>query len=261
MLIERSTHPQFVSNTYLIADGRGGPAFFVDAGGPVAPLIAGAEKHGLHPTHVLLTHHHYDHVCDLALLLDRWPGLIVLASPAERELVPGAGAGDVAPESIHPLLPGERLHFGTLTVTPLATPGHTAGMLSLLVEGPGETPRVFTGDTLFRGSVGGVRAPGHTTIDDLRGSIMDTLLALAPETVIEPGHADSTTVARELEQNPFVRIWRGLDPEGDAPCTALGDRATLVLLGPDYDGGTKAWVRWADGSDDIVPGSQVTPGG
>ena len=149
----------------------------------------------------------------------------MLASPAERELVPGAAPATSPPESIHPLAPGEQLHFGTLTVTPLATPGHTAGMLSLLVEGPGETPRVFTGDTLFRGSVGGVRAPGHTTIDDLRSSIMETLLALAPETVIEPGHADSTTVARELEQNPFVRIWRGLDAEGDAPCTALGDRA------------------------------------
>ena len=52
-------------------------------------------------------------------------------------------------------------------------------------------------------------------------------------------------------------MWRGLDPEGTEPCTALGDPATLVLLGDDYDGGHKAWVRWPDGRDDIVPGSQV----
>ena len=65
------------------------------------------------------------------------------------------------------------------------------------------------------------------------------------------------TVADELETNPFVRVWRGLDPEGDEQCTALGDKpATLVLWGPDYDGGHKAWVRWEDGSDDIVPGSR-----
>jgi len=119
---------------------------------------------------------------------------------------------------------------------------------------------VFTGDTLFKHSVGGVRAPGHTTYADLRSSIMDKLLALAPETRIHPGHTDPTTVAQELEHNPFVRIWRGLDPEGSAPCTALGAQATLVLLGPDYDGGHKAWVRWGDGSDDIVPGSQVQVG-
>ena len=54
-----------------------------------------------------------------------------------------------------------------------------------------------------------------------------------------------------------MRIWRGLDPEGEEPCTAMGEPATLVLLGDDYDGGHKAWVRWPDGSDDIVPGSQV----
>ncbi|MDA4132542.1 MAG: hypothetical protein OK454_05370, partial [Thaumarchaeota archaeon] len=57
--------------------------------------------------------------------------------------------------------------------------------------------------------------------------------------------------------NRFIRIWRGLDPEGSSPCLALGEPATLILLGEDYDGGKKAWVRWPDGSDDIVPGSKV----
>ena len=90
---------------------------------------------------------------------------------------------------------------------------------------------VFTGDTLFAGSVGGVRAPGHTTYTDLRDSIMGTLMELPPETVIHPGHADPTTVGAEWEQNPFIRVWRGLDPEGAEPCTALGEPATLVLLG------------------------------
>ena len=65
MIVERSSNPQFVSNTYLVDDGHGGPAFFVDAGGPVAPLVAAAERRGLQPTHVLLTHHHFDHVCEL----------------------------------------------------------------------------------------------------------------------------------------------------------------------------------------------------
>ena len=76
-------------------------------------------------------------------------------------------------------------------------------------------------------------------------------------TVIHPGHADPTTVAREWEENGFIRIWRGLDPQGTDACLALGEPATLILLGEDYDGGKKAWVRWADGKDDIVPGSQV----
>jgi glyoxylase-like metal-dependent hydrolase (beta-lactamase superfamily II) len=125
--------------------------------------------------------------------------------------------------------------------------------------GPGAV--VFTGDTLFKNSVGGVRAPGHTTYTDLRDSIMGTLMELAPDTVIYPGHAQATTVAQEWDSNRFIRIWRGVDAPGSEPCIALGEPATLVLLAEDYDGGTKAWVRWPDGADDIVPGSQVKPKG
>jgi hydroxyacylglutathione hydrolase len=278
MIVEHASHPQFLSNTYLVADGAGGPAFFVDAGGPVEGLIATAERLELEPTHVLLTHHHFDHVSEVPALRERWPELEVLIHPLELELLPDG----IAPSTMRA---GETLTFGALEVRPLHTPGHTAGMLSLLV---GERSRaagaggagadagrgraaasaapggftggeavVFTGDTLFRGSVGGVRAPGHTTYTDLRDSIMGTLMELPANTVIHPGHADPTTVAREWEENGFIRVWRGLDPQGTDACVALGEPATLVLLGDDYDGGKKAWVRWADGKDDIVPGSRV----
>jgi glyoxylase-like metal-dependent hydrolase (beta-lactamase superfamily II) len=149
--------------------------------------------------------------------------------------------------------PGQTIETGALRIEPIHTPGHTAGMLSLLFDGTD----VFTGDTLFKGSVGGVRAPGSTTYADLKSSIMDKLLKLPRQTRIHPGHTDPTTVADELEHNGFVRIWRGVDSEGDEQCTAMGEDATLILLGDDYDGGHKAWIRWPDGSDDIVPGSRV----
>jgi hydroxyacylglutathione hydrolase len=241
MRVETSMNGQFLSNTYLVSDEAGG-GFFVDAGGPVEPLIEAAERESVTPTHVLLTHHHYDHVSELGKLTDRWPDLEVLMSADEPAVEGTTGA----------LEPGQ-LQVGTLTVTALPTPGHTKGMISLLAEG-----EVFTGDTLFKNSVGGVRAPGHTTFADIKHSIMDVLLTLPPDTVIRPGHTEPTTVADELEGNSFVRIWRGLDPEGSEPCTAMGEQATLVHLGDDYDGGHKAWVRWQDGSDDIVPGSQVS---
>ena len=117
------------------------------------------------------------------------------------------------------LLPDQELEIGGLTVEPLHTPGHTAGMLSLLVGGTD----VFTGDTLFKGSVGGVRAPGSTSYDDLKHSIMEVLLALPPETTIRPGHTDPTTVGDELQTNGFVRIWRGEDDEDGRECTAMGE--------------------------------------
>jgi len=235
----------WLSNTYLVAGAAGGDAFLVDAGGPVAPLIAKADEHDLDVTHILLTHHHGDHVAELDALKQRWPGAEVLIHPDERAEVPGA-TGD--------LLPDQELEIGGLSVKALHTPGHTAGMLSLLVGGTD----VFTGDTLFKGSVGGVRAPGSTGYDDLKHSIMEVLLKLPPETVIRPGHTDPTTVGDELETNGFVRIWRGEDEEDGRECEALGEKATLVLLGDDYDGGHKAWVRWPDGRDDIVPGSKVS---
>lgn len=240
MVIERSMSPQWLSNTYLVGQ-EGGPGLFVDAGGPVAPLIHAADRHEMTPTHVLLTHHHHDHVAELEQLTARWPNLQVLAHPDER--VDGV-TGEMNPD--------ETVEVGQLAIRTLHTPGHTKGMLSLLVEG-----NVFTGDTLFKSSVGGVRAPGHTTYADLKRSIMDVLLQLPPETVIRPGHTEPTTVADEWDKNAFVRVWRGLDPEGDEACTALGEPATLILLGDDYDGGHKAWVRWPDGTDDIVPGSKV----
>ena len=251
MILERSMNDGFLSNTYLVGEAGGGAGFFVDAGGPVAPLLAKAKELGVDVTHVLLTHHHWDHVEELPEVLAAFPGAQVLIHPVELEALRGL-KGELADLVTGQMQPGEDVHVGSLVVSPLLTPGHTAGMLSLLVEG-----NVFTGDTLFKNSVGGVRAPGSTSYADLKDSVMETLLTLPPQTRIHPGHTGPTTVADELEHNSFVRVWRGLDPEGTAGCTALGDPATLVLLGDDYDGGHKAWVRWPDGRDDIVPGSKV----
>ena len=118
-------------------------------------------------------------------------------------------------------------------------------MVSLLIDGTD----VFTGDTLFRGSVGGrARARPH----DLRGS-----------EVLDHGHAAGTAARRPASipatptRPPSPMSSRrtrsygsgaGCDPEGDRHCVALGEPATLILLGDDYDGGHKAWVRWPDGS-------------
>src|SRR5215213_7136575 len=140
MILERSMADQWLSNTYLVAAAPGGDAFLVDAGGPVAPLLEAAAAQDLTITHVLLTHHHHDHVAELGQVLERRPRAQVLAHPEER--VPGT-TGD--------LLPDQVLEIGGVTVQALHTPGHTAGMLSLLADGTD----VFTGDTLFRNSVGG----------------------------------------------------------------------------------------------------------
>ena len=104
----------------------------IDAGGPVEPLLEVLDSGRHRLTHVLLTHHHADHVAELDQVLAYHPYAEVLAHPLERASVPQT-TGD--------LNPGDTLTVGSLTIEALATPGHTAGMLSLLVNGTD----VFTG--------------------------------------------------------------------------------------------------------------------
>lgn len=243
MIIERSLHPEWLSNTYLVADEPGGKAVAIDAGGPSRPLMEKAESEGLEVTHVLLTHHHHDHVVEAQAWKDRF-GAQVLAEPREAERVETCDGTIEA---------GEELTVGGLTIVGLPTPGHTDGMLNFRIN----EDDVFTGDTLFKGSVGGVHAPASTSYADIKTSIMDVLMKLPPATRLHPGHTDPTTVGEEWEENAFIRVWRGLDPEGDEPCRVRGEPATLALWGPDYDGTHKAWVRFADGRQAIVGGSQV----
>jgi glyoxylase-like metal-dependent hydrolase (beta-lactamase superfamily II) len=136
---------------------------------------------------------------------------------------------------------------GGLLVEALATPGHSDDMIAFIVNGKA----VFTGDTLFKDSVGG------GDFEQVRDSVMNVLMKLPPETRVLPGHTDETTIGREWEENPFIRVWRGIEPEGTERVRVSGQDATLIVWSPDYDGGGKAWVRFDDGRDAIVGGSRV----
>ena len=218
MLVERSLHPEWLSNAYLVADEEGGAAVFVDSGADVKPLLEAAERWRVRPSYVLRTHSHHDHVVHEDEL-----GLPVRTDAVE---------------------------VGGLHVEALATPGHSDDMVAFVVN----DEAVFTGDTLFKDSVGGGE------FEQVRRSVMDVLMQLPPETRVLPGHTDEATIGRELKENPFVRVWRGVEPEGTERCRVGGRDATLVVWSPDYDGKGKAWVRFDDGEDAIVGGSRVTRG-
>src|ERR687898_128018 len=211
MIIERSMQQDWLSNAYLVGDEENGKAVVIDSGGPSEPLLEAAERHGLDVELLLLTHHHGDHVAENSVWKERH-GVEIVAHPVEAELV------DQVDRTIGP---GDTIEVGGLKIESIHTPGHTAGMLNFLVNGTD----IFTGDTLFKGSVGGVRAPGSTSFEDLRHSIMDVLMKLPHETRVHPGHTDPTTIGEEWEQNAFVRVWRGLDDEGGEACTVEGEEA------------------------------------
>jgi glyoxylase-like metal-dependent hydrolase (beta-lactamase superfamily II) len=208
-------HPGWLSNAYLVADEEGGAAVFVDSGAPLEPLLAAAERWRVEPSVVLRTHSHHDHVAGEAEL-----GLPVRA---------------------------DALELGGLRVEALPTPGHSDDMVAFVVNGEA----CFTGDTLFKDSVGG------GDFEAIKRSVMEVLMKLPPETRVYPGHTDDSTIGREWEENPFVRAWRGADAPLHEPCRVGGRDAELMVWSPDYDGGGKAWVRLGDGRDAIVGGTHV----
>jgi hydroxyacylglutathione hydrolase len=212
-------HPRYLSNAYLVADEEGGLALFVDSGAPLEPLRDAAGRWRVEPELVLRTHSHADHVEHEGEL-----GLPVRT---------------------------EAITVGGLQVEAIPTPGHSDDMVAFVLNGEA----VFTGDTLFKDSVGG------GNFEQVRKSVMDVFMKLPPEMRVLPGHTDETTIGREWEENPFVRVWRGLDPEGTEMVRVAGEEATLIVWSPDYDGGGKAWVRFADGRDAIVGGSRVARSG
>jgi len=244
MIIEKTMSDGWLSNTYLVADRPGGKAVLVDTGGPTGPILRAIEEQRLELTHVLCTHHHIDHVQFNGEYKRRF-GCPVCGHRREGELFGGL---DVE------IADGDELVSGGLNIRALHTPGHTLGMLAYVIN----DERVFTGDTLFRNTVGGTRAPGHTSFEEIRHSIMEVLMKLPQGMEVHPGHTDPTTIGREWEHNPFIRMWRGKESPAEQRCTAFGEPATLLLEATDYDGGTKCWVRFDEGSKlDIVPGSQV----
>jgi glyoxylase-like metal-dependent hydrolase (beta-lactamase superfamily II) len=246
VIVERAEHPQWTSNAYLVADRDGGHGVLVDSNGVEEPLLEQIEERRIAITHVLVTHQHGDHVVDVAGLARRF-GVSVVGSRLT------ADAGVPIDETIGD---GDVVQSGDLAIEAIATPGHCPDHLALLVNGTD----CLTADCLFKGTVGGTVGGGPTGYEDQYHSIMERLMKLPPETRIHPGHTLPSTVGDEWEQNPFIRIWRGLDPEGDEPCRVRGAEATLILFGPDYDGTHKAWVRYPDGRDAIVGGSQVDRG-
>ena len=243
MIIDRVEHPGWLSNAYLLADGPDGHGILVDSNGIFEPLLESVRENNIEITHVLVTHHHADHVVDIADLAKRLDVPLV-GSGLTRQ------AGIAIDEAIED---GAAVRSGELQIRAIATPGHCPDHTAFLVN----EKDCLTADCLFKGTVGGTAGGGPTGFTDQMHSIMRRLLTLPKETRIHPGHREPSTVGDEREHNPFVRVWRGLDPEGKECCRVNGEEATLILFGPDYDGTHKAWVRYSDGRDAIVGGSQI----
>ncbi len=193
------------SNCYIVYDDETHDGVIVDAGGDTVPLLREIEKRGVQVRYILNTHGHFDHIAGNAYLASL--GVPYAIHPADRELLLEGGGATwfglpyvPAPPPTVELTDGLTLEIGHLHIQVVHTPGHTPGSVCLYIP---EEAAMLTGDTLFAGGVGRVDLPGG----DARafGESLKRLMGFPPETRLYPGHGPATTLAHELETNPWIR--------------------------------------------------------
>jgi hydroxyacylglutathione hydrolase len=194
-------------NCYLLRRDGSQRALIVDPGEEAPKLLAAIEALGVTLEGILLTHTHFDHVGAVAPVA-RATGAEVWVPELERivladinRYVPWPDLGPFEDyEAEHTLTGGEKLGLAGFEIDVLFTPGHSPGHVTFSI--PDEFA-VFSGDVLFRGSVGRTDLPGGDW-DTLLASIRTLVDTLPPETTVYPGHMGITTLGAERASNPFL---------------------------------------------------------
>ncbi len=194
------------ANCYIIHNEK--EALIVDPGAEAERIKAKVSKLGVEPLAILLTHTHYDHIGALDEIRETY-GIEVYVSPEENSWLPDPlknlsqllGERITAQHAEHLFNPDETLEIGSFQFKVLSTPGHSPGGVSFVFE---DAEFVVTGDALFAGSVGRTDLPGSEPNKLLVG-IREKLFTLPGNYRIYPGHRGSSSIAKEMETNPFFK--------------------------------------------------------
>jgi len=195
-------------NCSIFGDEQTREALVVDPGDETGRILQVLKRHGLTVKGIVITHAHIDHIGG-AQKLKKATGAPVYMNPNDAELqkmmeVQAGWLGIETPDAVEidsPAMDGGTLVVGATEFHVLHTPGHTQGSISLWI--PSES-KLVAGDTLFRDSIGRTDLPGGDSQQILR-SIHEKLLPLPEETVVFPGHGESTTIGREKQFNYFLQ--------------------------------------------------------
>ena len=196
----------FQENCWVIGNRRTGEAICIDPGDQADEILAMARDMGVRIKAIANSHAHVDHILGVGDVKNETGaqfymhvGEAPIAAQAARSalMFTGREAPD-PPAPDHNPEDGDVIEVEGVRLTVIHTPGHTPGSLSYYTEG-----MLFSGDTLFAGSIGRTDLPGGD-YDQEMASIIDKLLVLPDETIILPGHMQETRIAVEKQMNPFV---------------------------------------------------------
>src|SRR5438105_1121829 len=199
----------FQENCWIIGSRRRGEACVVDPGDEPETILALARDMGVRITRVVASHAHLDHIMAARAIVEATGAPFLLHQqdlwiaenlPIAAKMWMGQEVAP-APEPSGFPVDGDDLEVAGVTLRVIHTPGHTPGSLCLYAA---EAGLLFSGDTLFRESIGRTDLPGGDTATIMR-SIGERLYALPAETRVLPGHMQETTIAHERAHNPFVR--------------------------------------------------------
>jgi len=210
MIVEQYEVGNFAVFCYLIGDKESQEGLFIDPADDTTRLLAEAKSHGLGKIkYIINTHSHVDHIMGNAEMARKTGAKIIIHEEDATALVRTPSyllemfSATTSPPADIVVKDGDVIQVGHVGLKVLHTPGHSAGGMSLYLDG-----RVFTGDTLFVGSVGRTDFPGSSW-DVLEASIRKKLYVLPGDTVVFPGHnygsAPTSTIQYERRHNPFVR--------------------------------------------------------
>lgn len=205
MLVEKIGRNRFDVNTYIVYDKVSKEAVIIDPAINLAVVTQFVAENELKPTAILLTHGHIDHIADTLPMKEKYDVPIYahkieneMLMRSEYNLAPNFGYGDLCFSADKLFRDNDVLSIGKFEFKVIHTPGHTKGGVCFLIE-----DTMFTGDTLFYGSMGRTDLWGGS--DEQMRSSLHRLSQYDEAIIVHPGHGSSTTIGDEKKHNPFLK--------------------------------------------------------
>lgn len=188
----------YEANCYILVDSETKDCAIIDAGGDAGKISAAVESMQGNPKYLLLTHGHFDHVGGVKEICSKYDIPFYISKTDEEYMEKDNSVFGTLPKASGYLKEGDVVKLGSREIKVIETPGHTKGGLCFLIDG-----KLFTGDTLFQGSIGRTDFIGGD-MKEIISSIKNKLLPLGDDVEVYPGHGPSSSIKFEKMRNPYL---------------------------------------------------------